>query len=233
MDHQIAVCISHGIADFTDQLTSLLHPRTARLAPVIDRQTLNVVHHDVRTAIGCGAAVEQPGAIGMIQSRQNAAFPSEPFHYGGGIHAALDDLDGDACRNLPVRANGQVHHRHAAAPQFPLDPPGAQQGTFERFVGQNAARSVPHGVPNIGFTGVVAQEGINFIPEFLVSLRLLLNEPSLLLYRQLGGCHEKVFHLYPPLLAEGTSQRATLLKYFKRYPKRGLESVDSISRCKA
>jgi hypothetical protein len=117
----------------------------------------------------------------------------------------------DALRKMPVRASGQVHHRHAAAPQFPFHPSGARHGIFGKLTGQDPACSVLNGVLNLESAGVVAQKRKNLVPEFVVPLRLLLDQPSLLIRRQLGGRCEKVLHLYPSLLAKGISQRATLL----------------------
>jgi hypothetical protein len=64
----------------------------------------------------------------MFQIGQNLALVAEPAEDGCRVHAALDQLDGDLLVKLPVRAFGQVHRAHAAAPDLSNNPIRADHG---------------------------------------------------------------------------------------------------------
>ncbi len=80
-----------------------------------NRPALDVLHHEVGAAVVAYAAVVQPGDVGMLQGGEDLALVAEAAQDLVGVHATLDQLDGDPLLELLVRAVGQVDGAHAAS----------------------------------------------------------------------------------------------------------------------
>ena len=79
-----------------------------------NRPALDVLHHEVGAAVVAYAAVVQPGDVGMLQGGEDLALVAKAAQDLVGVHATLDQLDGDPLLELLVRAVGQVDGAHAA-----------------------------------------------------------------------------------------------------------------------
>ena len=58
-----------------------------------DRQSVDVLHHEVRPSLGRRPGVEHPGDVRMIHERQRLALLLEAGDDRLGVHALLDDLE--------------------------------------------------------------------------------------------------------------------------------------------
>jgi len=61
-----------------------------------DRPPLDQLHHEVGPAVGGLAAVEQARDAGMVEAGEDLPFASEAAQDLRRVHAALDQLQGDA-----------------------------------------------------------------------------------------------------------------------------------------
>ena len=92
-----------------------------RPAILVDRQTVDVLHHEIRQALAAGAAVEQPRDVRMLEPGEDLALVSKALQHGVAIHAALDEFDGGAHRELRIVALAKKDGAHAAATQLAHD----------------------------------------------------------------------------------------------------------------
>ncbi len=107
--------VSHGLADDQEQVQALDDGELALPGVGVDRGALDILHHQVRPAIVGGAAVDQPGDVGVLERRQDLPLGAEPAH-AVVIEQAADDLDRDALLERAIGALGQVDGAHAALP---------------------------------------------------------------------------------------------------------------------
>ena len=97
------------------------------VAVLVDGLALDELHHVVRQAVVGRAAIEQARDVGMIEAGQDLPLVPESPQDEIGIHAPLDDLDGDLLPEMIVSANSPVHRPHAPAADL-----------FDDAVGPNA-----------------------------------------------------------------------------------------------
>src|SRR5206468_2811532 len=71
MDHEIAMRVLHGLA----YLKKESEPFTARqvTGENVDRNAVDVLHHQIRNPVGSGAAIQQTRDVGMLELRKNLA----------------------------------------------------------------------------------------------------------------------------------------------------------------
>ncbi|HAX44821.1 MAG TPA: hypothetical protein DCY80_19960 [Solibacterales bacterium] len=65
----------------------------------------------------------------MVEEGEDLAFVAEPVEDVGGVHTALDDLDGDFLLELVIITNGAIDGAHAAAADRFSEAPGAEAGS--------------------------------------------------------------------------------------------------------
>ena len=75
-----------------------------RVAVVGDRHALDQLHDEVGAAGVGGAGVEHPGDVGVVHQRQGLALGLEPGDDLPGVHARLDDLQGDLAADRAASA---------------------------------------------------------------------------------------------------------------------------------
>src|SRR5208283_5100126 len=78
-----------------------------------DGQAGDELHHEIRPATPGRAAVQHLGDVGVIHQRQRLAFGFEAGDDLPGVHAQLDDLEGDLADDR-LALFGHVNHAHAA-----------------------------------------------------------------------------------------------------------------------
>jgi hypothetical protein len=98
---------------------------------------LTASYHEEGPARLGGTAVEHPGNVRVVHHGQRLAFCFEARDDITGVHAQLDDLEGDAAadRLFLVR---DIHHPTAALPDFlaQLVTANAVAGLFEWAIGK-------------------------------------------------------------------------------------------------
>ena len=85
---------------------------------LVNRKTLDVLHHEVGQSILRGPAIEQARDVRMIKPGQNLSFNAEVPQHRVGVHPRFDQLDRNLLLVLLVGALGQVHRPHPAAADF-------------------------------------------------------------------------------------------------------------------
>src|SRR5215469_10110093 len=100
----------HCSQDFQKQLQLAAH--IPALSGLDQRQTIDKLHHQVRCAVQRLATVQEPGNIGMLQTRQDPAFLAETAPCCFAIDLPFDDLDGYALLEAPSS-------RTASCPPWP------------------------------------------------------------------------------------------------------------------
>src|SRR5687768_8169013 len=93
-----------------------------RLAVLVDGQTVDILHHEIREPLAARAAVKKPRDVRMLESREDLALVSKALQHGVAIHAALDEFDGGAHGELRIVALAKKDGTHAATPQLAHDP---------------------------------------------------------------------------------------------------------------
>ena len=114
MNDAFLVGVLDGMADFDEQIETLLGAEVGLIAVVGDGYATDQFHHKVWAALLCGARIEHLGDVRMIHHRQRLALGFEP---GGDllrVHAQLDDLERDAA----AHRFGLLSDIHDAAAAF-------------------------------------------------------------------------------------------------------------------
>ncbi len=115
----------HCRADPTKQCEALTDRKLVPFAVFVDRHAIHILHHEVGDTVVGRSAVEQPGNVAVIESRQNLSFGFQTIVICAGHESGSDELD----RNLLlviVAALGEVDVAHPAATQPPQESPGPQ-----------------------------------------------------------------------------------------------------------
>ena len=96
-------------------------------APLVERESVDPVHHEIGPAVFGDAAVEQPRDAGMIEPRQGLAFEREQS--GQVVALGADQLDRDAHLEGAVGALGAIDLAHAAGAHRLAQSPRTQSGS--------------------------------------------------------------------------------------------------------
>src|ERR1700676_5511603 len=89
-----------------------------RLAILVQRAALDVLHHEVRAAVLGRAAIEQPRDVGMREAGQDLPLVAEVPQDLLRIHAPSDQLERDLLLKMTVGADSTVDSSHAALRHF-------------------------------------------------------------------------------------------------------------------
>ena len=131
---QQAVRMRDRIAQLHDDIATRVEVDVRALAPVIERNPIDVRHDQVGSAIRTDAAVEKGRDRGVRQAREDFALAAEARQDFVRIHAAPDQLERAALDGAIDFAFGQVHRAHPArAEQVPRRP--SIQGKARRVCG--------------------------------------------------------------------------------------------------
>ena len=110
--------VLHRRADLPEQLQPRGGIEPARLAVLHDGLALDVLHGEVRQTVGRRPAVEEAGDVRVLEAGEDLTLVAEAADDGIGVHAAFEDLDGDALLVRVVAADGQIDRPHAATSQL-------------------------------------------------------------------------------------------------------------------
>ncbi len=131
MHDQALVGEAHGLADPQEEAQPRGQVQAALPAVTVDRQPLDVLHHQVGAAVGGAAAVQQAGDAGMLELRQDLALGAEAPHQLVGVEAALEELEGRLLAEVPL-AGRQPDRAHAAPAQLAHELPRTHAGRLPR-----------------------------------------------------------------------------------------------------
>jgi hypothetical protein len=95
VDDGLVVRVLHSLADLAEQLQPLAAGQPVPVAEVGDRQAADVLHHEVGPPVEGGARVEHLGDGGVIHPRQSLSLGLEAREELPGLHAPLEELEGD------------------------------------------------------------------------------------------------------------------------------------------
>src|ERR1039457_723442 len=104
MDHQLTVGVFDGRTNEQKSLEALANAEILAVAPGVERQAVDKLHHEVRGAILQHASIEQAGYAWVIQGGKNLTFIDEPPDIAVGEQAGMEQLDGRALVVLVVGA---------------------------------------------------------------------------------------------------------------------------------
>jgi len=114
MDDRFLVGVLDRLAHRYEQLQPFAHGQAVLLAVGGDRDPLDQLHHEVGPAAGGGAAVEDLGDVGVVHEGQGLPLGLEPGDHLAGVHARLDDLQG----NLALHRLALLGHPNFAHASF-------------------------------------------------------------------------------------------------------------------
>ncbi len=124
VDDPLLVRMLQRLAGLQEQLEPLADRQPLLVAVVRDRQTRDVLHHEVRPPVLAEPCIVHLGHVGVIHQRQRLTLRLEARDHLLRVHPELDQLQGHAA---PYRFGllGQVHDPHPALAQQIQDPVAA------------------------------------------------------------------------------------------------------------
>src|SRR5450631_4243479 len=90
-------------------------------AKSMDRNSIDVFHHQERLSFGGHATVQKPRNQRMIEPGENLTLKSESLSEKVSGQRQIDQLDGDLLLETTVCAMSRVHGAHTSAPNEPID----------------------------------------------------------------------------------------------------------------
>ena len=185
--HQIAMRIGDGFADLQHQAAAGLDGEFAGVAPVVDRLSRHILHHQKGPARGIRSAVDKAGDVRMIEAGQDLALMAEAADQFRRLHAILHQLEGRLLLKLVVGANRQVDHAHAAAADLVHHPPCAETRAHHRVRAQKRLRRILHQAADIMRLGLVRfEQRLHFATQRLVSRARTVEKADPFGGRQIG-----------------------------------------------
>jgi len=129
VDDSLGVGVVQGVGEQGDQANNVFDRQLAfALQPRAQGLTLYVRHDVVQEAVSC-PAVEQRQQVGMLQIGGDLDLGQEPIGAEHGSELGLENLHRDLAVVFQVLR--EIHSRHAALPQLPLDAVAVTDGTHE------------------------------------------------------------------------------------------------------
>ncbi|HRD98964.1 MAG TPA: hypothetical protein PLA97_21505 [Rubrivivax sp.] len=122
---QLTVRVAHRTAHLFEQGQHRFQIQPPIAAIAVQRVTLDVFHHQVGSSGRCGAAVQQPCDVRVVQLGQDLPFVRELGQRCFAAEAA-QQLDGGTLFVQSVAALGQHHPAHAAAAELAAQRPRAE-----------------------------------------------------------------------------------------------------------
>ena len=95
VDHSFMVGVLDRVADVDEEPKAILGLHLVAVAELGDGDSLDEFHHEERPAGLSRAGVEHLGDIGVVHQGQRLTFRLEPRDHLSGVHARLDDFQGD------------------------------------------------------------------------------------------------------------------------------------------
>src|SRR5215471_15157122 len=106
-----------------------------------DRQTVDVLHHEIRELILGRTTVEKLRDIRMAQRREDLSLGDESPVELFGVWAVAQEFDRDLATELAIDAFGEIHHAHAATTELSHDAVRANASIAQRLRTERCLRS--------------------------------------------------------------------------------------------
>ena len=146
MNDKMPVCVGDRAADFAKKRQPFDDGKLMRVAVLVDRKSFDVLHHEIRKAILCRPAVEQPRNVRVVEARENLPLVAEVPQDGICVHATLYQLDGNPLLVFIIGAFGQENRAHPPAPDLTDNAIAiddlARRETIGAFGGKEAIRFI-------------------------------------------------------------------------------------------
>ncbi len=117
VDDALVVGVLNGLANRNEQLQALAGGKLLLVAVVGDLDPAHQFHDKIGPPALGGAGIEDLGDIGVVHQRQRLALGLEASHHLPGVHAQLDDLEGDTAADGFLLL-GHIDHPAAAFANF-------------------------------------------------------------------------------------------------------------------
>lgn len=130
------VCVVDGVADVDEEADALFDGELCGVGVGGDGGAADPLHDEVGLPGVGGAAAEDAGDVGVVHAFEGVAFGVEARQHSAGIHAGLDDLEGEAFAGR-VEAFGEVDEAEAAFGHEVED----AVGVIDEFAGLVAKRA--------------------------------------------------------------------------------------------
>jgi hypothetical protein len=108
------VCVLDRHAHLAEELQSLLVTDPLEFTVLEKRDPLHQLHHEIGTAARGAPSVEYPGDVGVVHPRERLPLRLEARDHLPGVHAELEDLQGDP----PLHGLTLFGHVHLAEAAF-------------------------------------------------------------------------------------------------------------------
>ena len=117
MDHLAAVHVGQRFQNLAQQADAGAGVELARRAELVDGQSIDKFHHQIRQAGIGDAPIDQVCDLRMIQTGQELALAAEALFDCGRGQRQRDDLHGGGHQEDSIGAFGEIYGSHAAASQ--------------------------------------------------------------------------------------------------------------------
>ena len=121
VDDEVLVGVVDGRADVAEDTEAIFGGKFLLVAEGVDGVAFDVLHDEVRTAIRGGAAIEEPGDVGVVEGGDDLSFAAEALDDAFLLHAEADDFEGDELGVVLVGAGGEIDGSHASGAELALD----------------------------------------------------------------------------------------------------------------
>src|ERR1017187_3853617 len=202
--------IRHRLAHLEEQAAAILDGNASVAAPVVDAETLHIIHHQERASFRRGAAIDQTRDVRMVQARQNLAFMPEPEEQFRRVHTGSDELEGGLLLKLGVVADRQVDDAHAAAADLTAHPPGTKPRAYGRVAADHLLRGGFHRQVDVVRMGAIRHEQRIDIPAEIRVAPASAFEKALLFGGRQVGRREKYFLNLLPVVRHGLASEVHL-----------------------
>ena len=148
------VGVLNAVADLKKDTEPFLHRQLVVIAVLVDRTTLNILHHEVGTAVRRGTRFVHPSDVGVVHERQCLSLGLEPQHDLFSVHPLPDELQRDTPAD-GLLLLGQIDHPHAPIADLLQDAVRTDRLGDGLFAGGRVVRRQPGRAPRSRFRGTV------------------------------------------------------------------------------
>ncbi len=185
MDYEMLMSKRDCIANFAEKPQSFLYRQSFLVTILINSFALNMLHYEVRSAVGSRAALKQGADVGVLKIGQYLSLRSESVDDLLRVDAMLDYFYGHLPLEFPVYSFGKIDHAEAATSNFTHKSIWSQQLTEQGIFCRVVLREVKQRLQKKPDSrGVGVQQGFDFSANIAVMLARFIKEADLLSRRQ-------------------------------------------------
>jgi len=117
MDNPLLVCVLDGLADYYQQAQPLSSIEAILVAVARDGNTSDHLHDEIRPACGGCASIQHFRNVRVVHKGQGLALGFKPYDDLLGVHAQLDNLEGNKSFNRLLLL-GHINYAATALAEF-------------------------------------------------------------------------------------------------------------------